>query len=419
MVSLYLTGQRSFAHPHHHQLRINTIDGPQRTYINFKKADWTRYAEACDKYLAEAGETSTVEQAEKTSRKAVNKASGLFIPVGLIQYCQPTLPVSAKSLADERDRKGGLNPTDETLNDLNKQIQKLVMEDKRTKSAVYKCDHRTGLSHLWRLVKGLSGKQPHNSPNKGVRFADKTNLDHKMIANKFAHQFTPPPMRLTGDKSKRKLKRQFHQLPLTGTPFFTPADTNEVIRLAKSSTTIGPDGMSTLHLKKLAQGAFNYLTNIFNLSISTGQIPEIWHKAIIIPIQKYGKDNNNGKNWRPISLLCPAAKTLEKLLLPKILTHIPFHTTQHGIRPKHSTCTALSTITADIAAGFSRKKPAHRTMLVVLDLTAAFTMWTINNCSIVSSTPNYRQQSVACSITICRTDEPRFIFGKKNLEAER
>ena len=107
----------------------------------------------------------------------------------------------------------------------------------------------------------------------------------------------------------------------------------------------------------------------FNLSISTGQIPEIWHEAIIIPILIPGKDNCIGKNWRPISLLCPTAKTLEELLLPKILTQIPFHPAQHGFRPKHSTCTALSTITAEIAAGFSRKKPAHRT---ALDLTAAF-----------------------------------------------
>ena len=30
---------------------LSTIDGPRRTYINFKKADWARYAEACDKYL--------------------------------------------------------------------------------------------------------------------------------------------------------------------------------------------------------------------------------------------------------------------------------------------------------------------------------------------------------------------------------
>ena len=36
---------------------LSTIIGPRRTYINFKKAKWARYAEACDKYLAEAGET--------------------------------------------------------------------------------------------------------------------------------------------------------------------------------------------------------------------------------------------------------------------------------------------------------------------------------------------------------------------------
>ena len=346
---------------------LSTIDGLWRTYINIKKANWAHYA--CNKYIAEAGETRTVEQAEKSIRKAVNKASGLFIPDGHLQHFQPTLPASAKSLADERDRKHGLNPADKTLNDPNKQIQKLVVENKRTKwqSAVDKCDHRTGISHLWQLVKGLSGKQLHNSPNKGARCAKKTYLDPKMIANKF----TPPPIRLTGDKSKRQLKQPFHQLPLTGTSSFTPADTKEVIRLAKSSTTIGPDGMSTIHLKKLAQSGTNHHTNIFNLSISTGQIHKIWHKAIIIPILKPGKDNI-GKNWRPISLLRPAAKMLEKLLLPKILTHIPFHPVQHGIRPKHSTCTALSTITADIAAGFSRKKPAHRTVQVAFDLTAAF-----------------------------------------------
>ena len=81
----------------------------------------------------------------------------------------------------------------------------------------------------------------------------------------------------------------------------------EAIRLAKSSTAIRPDWVSTLQLKKLAQGAINYLTNIFNLSISTGQIPEIWHKAMFTPILKPGKDNDIGKNWRSINLLCPAA----------------------------------------------------------------------------------------------------------------
>ena len=169
-----------------------------------------------------------------------------------------------------------------------------------------------------------------------------------MIANKFAHQFTPPPIRLTGDKSKSQLKRKFHQLPLTGTWSFTTANTKDAIRLAKLSTAIDPDRMSTLHLKKLAQCAINYLTNIFNLSISTGQIPEIWHKAIIIPILKPGKDNNIGKNWRPISLLCQAAKNTDTQPFPPCSTWPSNRNTQH----------AMSTITVDIAAGSPNS--AHR-----------------------------------------------------------
>ena len=157
-----------------------------------------------------------------------------------------------------------------------------------------------------------------------------------MIVNKFDHHFTPPSRGLTGVESKRQLKLQFHQLPLTGMPSFSPADTNEAIRLARSSTAILPDSsMSILHLKKFAQDAINYLTNIFNLSIKTGQIPGIWHKAIINPILRPGKDKDIGKNLCQISLRCPAAKTLEMLLLPKMLTHIPYHPVQHGIRSKH------------------------------------------------------------------------------------
>ena len=152
---------------------LSPIDGHLRTYINFTKADWAPYAEACDKYHAEACETKTAEQAEKISRKAVNNVSGLFILAGRIRHFQPTLLSSAKSLADDRDRKRRLNPAVETLNDQNKQIQRLVVEDMRTywQSAIDKCEHRPGISYLWWLAKGLTGKKPHN---KAFRFADTT-----------------------------------------------------------------------------------------------------------------------------------------------------------------------------------------------------------------------------------------------------
>ena len=97
---------------------------------------------------------------------------------------------------------------------LSKQIQKLVVEDQRPiwQSVVDKCDHRTGITHPRRLVRDLSGKiRTTRLQGRPVR-EHVIYLDPKMISNKFVLQFTPPPIRLTVDISKRQLRRQFHQV---------------------------------------------------------------------------------------------------------------------------------------------------------------------------------------------------------------
>ena len=62
--SVSTSGLRSFAH--HHQLR--TVHDCWASANLHQLQEWACYAEACDKYLAEAGKTRTVEQAEKTFR---------------------------------------------------------------------------------------------------------------------------------------------------------------------------------------------------------------------------------------------------------------------------------------------------------------------------------------------------------------
>ena len=79
---------------------LSTIDGPRRTYINFKKVNWARYAEACDKYLAEAGEPKTVDQAEKTFRKAVFSS---FRPAAFNTSNQPCRHQPSRSPMNETE----------------------------------------------------------------------------------------------------------------------------------------------------------------------------------------------------------------------------------------------------------------------------------------------------------------------------
>ena len=132
-------------------------------------------------------------------------------------------------------------------------------------------------------------------------------------------------------------------------------------------------------MKNLGPRAIEYITAFFNLSVTTCQIPSIWKSSLIIPIPKPGKDTSLGTSYRPISLLCPAAKVLESLILPTINKYLQPAPDQHGFRPDHSTTSALLQMTTDIAMGFNQRKPPDRTICVAVDLSAAFDTVCHNN----------------------------------------
>ena len=100
------------------------------------------------------------------------------------------------------------------------------------------------------------------------------------------------------------------------------------------------------------------------------RLPSIWKTSLVILIPKPGKDSSQGTSYRPMSLLCPAAKVLEALVLPSINEFLSPAKNQHGFR--HSTTSALLQLTTDIETGFNQRKPPHRTVCVAIDLTAAF-----------------------------------------------
>ena len=103
-------------------------------------------------------------------------------------------------------------------------------------------------------------------------------------------------------------------------------------------------------------------------------IPAIWKTSTIIPLLKPGKPAEDSTSYRPVSLLCPAIKILERLMLPYLNEHLTIPDFQHGFRAQHSTVSALHDFTESIAKGFNKKKPADRTLLVQIDLSKAFDM---------------------------------------------
>ena len=114
------------------------------------------------------------------------------------------------------------------------------------------------------------------------------------------------------------------------------------------------------------------MTTLFNLSVTKCQIPAIWKSSLIIPITKHGKDTSQGSSYRPISPLYPAAKVMETLILPTINKFLLPAPDQQCFRQEHSTTSALSQLTTDIAMGFNHRKPPDHTVCVAVDLSAAF-----------------------------------------------
>jgi hypothetical protein len=131
-------------------------------------------------------------------------------------------------------------------------------------------------------------------------------------------------------------------------------------------------GLTSLHLKHLGPNGIAYLTELYNLFLAHADLPAVWKKANIVPILKPGKPANHSKSYRPISLLSPAVKVLERLLVPSVTTSLPCASSQHGYLPMHSTVTALLPLGTKISIGFNEKKPSSRTATVSLDISKAF-----------------------------------------------
>ena len=106
-------------------------------------------------------------------------------------------------------------------------------------------------------------------------------------------------------------------------------------------TTAGPDDIRYQILKNLPSDALETLLNIMNEVWRTGKFPEDWHKAVIIPIPKPGKDKTEATNYRPIALTSCICKTMERMINDRLVWFLESNNlisgNQAGFRKNYST----------------------------------------------------------------------------------
>ena len=98
-----------------------------------------------------------------------------------------------------------------------------------------------------------------------------------------------------------------HRVDLSYQPFDVRG-VAAAIRKAGSFTAKGNDRLTVIHLRHLGPHCITILMELFNLSVAGVDIQAIWKNSVIIPILKSGKHREHGRSYRPISILCQAAK---------------------------------------------------------------------------------------------------------------
>ena len=81
----------------------------------------------------------------------------------------------------------------------------------------------------------------------------------------------------------------------------------------------GPDGFHSYVLKSCASSICTPLTILYQQSLSSGELPDEWKQAHIIPVFKKGR-KNQAANYRPISLTSIVVKVLESIIRSELIT---------------------------------------------------------------------------------------------------
>ena len=134
----------------------------------------------------------------------------------------------------------------------------------------------------------------------------------------------------------------------------------------------GIDDLSGIFLKDGAALLPMPLTQLCNLSISSGRFPNTCKIAELKPLFKKGS-KMDPKNYRPISLLPPMSKVLERIVYEQTIQFLDKHNIlykfQSGFRKNHSTDFCLSYLTDKISKGFDS---GLLTGMILIDLQKAF-----------------------------------------------
>ena len=187
-------------------------------------------------------------------------------------------------------------------------------------------------------------------------------LDQAELFNKFFYdQFSEPSLYDTNvDHSNSQ-------------DFFIDFNASRVFSILSDlnpNKALGPDKIHGLVLKNCARKISKPLSLLFTKSYYSGDIPDEWKLALVVPVHKKGS-KSDVTNYRPISLTCIIMKVMEKIVRDEIMTrcgHMIDHR-QHGFLQNKSCTTQLVDFCDSLALSLNNN---IRSDVIYFDFAKAF-----------------------------------------------
>ena len=276
----------------------------------------------------------------------------------------PWLTSETKRLMTERDKwkKVAKGLVTGSLNDCQAQSQawvqfkkfrNMVNNRKKREEQLYKTEKLAEVASssnlLWKSAKNFMGWKNSSSPTK-VIINNEVVSSARKLANCFNNFFVDkvaslrasmpvadfPVAKLKEIMQNRNCQMQLNHISLS--------KVKKTLKSLCNSKSTGIDELDNFSLKLATEFIAPPIHHIICLSINQCKFPENWKQSKVLPLHKKG-DVCEIKNYRPVSILSPISKVLEKIVYDHIYSYFSrnklFHENLHGYRGNRSTQTAL------------------------------------------------------------------------------
>ena len=262
--------------------------------------------------------------------------------------------------------------------------QRSIKDAKRTSWRNYcgTINNNTKMSDIWRMTKKMTGVNSQRTiPNlimQGKQF--ETNRDKAQL---FAKTFAKVNSDDNHSNEFRKIKENFRPAEYqTEHTFIGQTEINDqfvyhelrqAVQQSKRNSSPGEDTISYEIIKELPKPSLLLLLRILNMTWTKSILPTEWKHALIIPVLKPSKPNDDPSSYRPISLTSTICKIMERMVANRLCwfleTNKLFNKNQSGFRRNRACIDQIMRIQDDIHKSIHNK---GSTVGLFIDLEKAF-----------------------------------------------